>query len=65
MPDDAPRPDTVTITFRITTEEHKRFQEVVRQLKDRETLGKITTKSAFLKGLQLTEKWLEELRRTR
>ena len=64
MPDNEQKV-TVTVTFRLTPEEHRRFKAVVAQMQQRETLGKVTVKHAFLQGLRLTEKWLEELRRPR
>lgn len=57
--------DSITVTFRLTPDEYQRFREVVAKLQQRETLGRVTSKSALMKGLQLTEKWLAELERAR
>ncbi len=59
------RGETVTVTFRLTRDEYARWRQIVARLKSRETLGKVTAKSALVKGMQLTEKWLTELERPR
>lgn len=51
--------------FRVSDEEYTRFQRVVERLRERETIGKVTSKSAFLRALSLVEKWLDELERKR